>query len=954
MKRIIICIFLLSAIIAVNAQTYSFGQNKVNYTVKKWQILESENFDIYYYQGGEELAQFAVMVAESSMARLQDVFEYKLKNRVPVMIYNSHKDFEETNVTIEILDEFVGGFTESLKNRVVLPYDGSFADFRHVINHELTHALQFDFLYGKGGAGIIVSSITYDIPLWLIEGSAEYFSREWDWETDMYMRDAIFNDQFVDLNILGYYSGGYVVYKEGQAVHKFIADKYGEKKIVEIYRDIKKTRSFYKSLVNVLGIDIEEMNRDFKLYLQKRYAYLYNYADFDLKSSKPLLGNFIKTSPYNIAPAISPDGNYLAFISEKYGFFDIYMLKTGDPESKWKITPRTLVRNYESFHLKQGKLNWSHDSNWLLFSVRNKANERIIVYDVKKRKQVITADIEADGVFSPDIRPEKDIIAFTVMRKGRTDIALYNIASKSETKLTDDIYDDMNPVFLNNDFIVFSSTRPIGEEQWDYEQYRLFLMDIHTGSISVLTDSIDASITDFSLYGDSMIIFRCNITGIPDIYSMNINDGNVRQLTDVATGVFEPTVTDNGNMMVIRLLKGMQMDIRMVTNPMKSAMSVDTSYALRDYVKILYPYNGPGELKGKNPPFRASFDWLAGAFSYSPGYGFVGLLDAAVSDILGNNRLYVMMEKLSTTGNGYITVQYWYLKDRIDYALMYLNLQTEYLLSYYNAYNYISQVHVYNGVGGLISYPLDRYNRFDAEIDIYDYNVYNRYTSYTASTTVDLYNYTSSTAVISFIHDNTVWGYYGPVNGESARIDIGNTFLGPGFTNNGSIEFIMPSYRFSYVNTDIRKYFVLTSRSQIALKLAGISYFGPEYYAANLGGTGTLRGYPYGIYYASNVYYMNAELRFPLIDHLSFGLPGFAFGNIRGVVFTDIGIAKDDMGDLRLFTDQYILDDLKMGYGAGIRMDVWIAILKLDVAKHTDLQTVSEDYYWHLDFGAEF
>lgn len=943
-----------AAVLSLNGQSYNFGRNKVNYTVKNWKMLESESFDIYHYQGGEELAQFALMVAESSMTRLQNVFDYKLKNRVPVMIYNSHKDFEETNVTIEILDEFVGGFTESLKNRVVLPFDGSFSDFRHVINHELTHAMQFDFLYGKGGAGIIVSSMTYDIPLWFIEGSAEYFSRLWDSETDMYMRDAVFNDEFVDLEILGYYSGGYIIYKEGQAVHKYIADTYGEKKIVEIYRDIKKTRSFYKSIINVLGIDIDELDRDFKLYLQKRYAYLYSTADFNLKSSKPLLGDFLKTSPYNIAPAMSPDGNYLAFISEKYGFFDIYMLKTGEPQKKWKITPRTLVRNYESFHLRQGKLNWSHDSRWLLFSVRNKANERIIIYDVERRRKVLTRDIKADGLFSPDINPDKNLIVCTVMREGQTNIVLYNIENDSERTLTSDIYDDINPAFLNNDKIVFSSTRPHNDGEWDYEQYRLFIMDIKTGNISLLSDNVKAPITDFSIVNDSMIVFQCIETGIPNVFKLNINTKDVVQLSDVATGVFDPTMSENGNIMAVRLFKGMQMDIRMMTNPLNSMMQVNRENALIDYEKIFYPYSGPGEKKGIEPPFRVSFDWLAGAFSYSPGYGFIGLLNAAVSDIMGNNRLYIDMQKLSTTGNGYITVQYWNLRDRIDYAIMYLNMQTEYLLSYYNAFNYNSQVHVYNGVGGLISYPLDRYNRFDFELDIYDYKIYNRNTSFNTSTTVDLYNYTSSTAAVSFVHDNTVWGYYGPVNGESARLDFGSTFLGPGFTNNGSIDFITPSYRFSYVNADIRKYFVLTARSQAALKLAGISYFGPEYYAANLGGTGTLRGYPYGIYYASNVYYLNAELRFPLIDHLSFGLPGFSLGNIRGVLFTDMGFAKDDMGDLRLFTDQYVLDDLKMGYGAGIRMDIWIAILKLDVAKHTDMQSVSEDYYWHLDFGAEF
>ncbi len=953
MKKLFIFFTVLLTFVLMNAQSYYFGQNKVNYTAKKWEYVKTEHFDIYFYQGSQNLVSFAAMVAESSITYMENVFKYSLKNRVPIIIYKSHKDFEETNITIEILDEFVGGFTESLKNRVVVPFDGSYADFRHVINHELTHALQFDILYGKGGAGIVVSSISYDIPLWFIEGSAEYFSREWDRETDMYMRDAVFNDEFVDLETLGYYYGGYIIYKEGQAVHKYIADTYGEQKIVAIYRSIKNTRSFNKSLRDVIGIDIKELDKDFKLYLKKRYAALYNTKDDELKNSKSLLGKFKETSPYNVSPSLSPDGNYVAFISEKYGFFDIYMMRTGNPEYKWRISPRTLIRNYESFHLKQGNLNWSSDSKWMLYSVRNKGNERIAVYDIEKKKQVLTVDIKADGLFSPVCNMEKTEIAFTVMRDGKTDISLYDIESKEEINITNDIYDDINPHFYRDQIIIFSSTRPFGDDEWDYQTYRLFEYNLNTGNIRLLTDSEMGSIVNFNLFRDSMIVFESDITDISNIFTMNMNSGEVKQLTDVMTGVFDPSISQDGSTMTVRFLKSMEMDICLITNPLKNSKPVDFSVSMQDYARIFFPYTYTS-IQGVKPPLRISFDWLAGAFSYSPGYGFIGLLDAAVSDIMGNNRLYVQMEKLSTTGNGFITVQYWNMKNRINYALMYLNLQSEYMEYYYNPLLYRTKINIYNGVGGIISYPFDRFNRFDFELDFYDYSVYTNDVVYGYSTRYKNYDYFSTSVICSYVHDNTVWGYYGPVNGEVWRIDVGNAFMGPGITNTPSLAFIAPEYRFTYINTDFRKYIILTSRSQIALKFAGISYFGPEYYPAMLGGTGTIRGYPYGMYYGQNVYYSNIELRFPLIDQIRFSLPGFIFGNIRGVVFTDFGFAKDDLSDLRIFTEQYVLDDLKMGYGAGIRMDIWFAILKLDVAKHTDLRTASSDYYWHLDFGAEF
>ncbi len=949
MKKVNYLILFLIISVTLSSQAYVFSKNKVNYTIKKWLYTKTEHFDIYYYQGGEDIASFAVMVAESSMVKLEKAFKHKLKNRVPIIIYNSHKDFEETNVTMELLSEFVGGFTESLKNRVVVPFDGSYADFRHVINHELVHSVQFDMLFGKGGAGMIVSSVIYDIPLWFIEGTAEYFSREWDRETDMYMRDAVVNDGFVDLTTLGYY-GGYIVYKEGQAVIKYIVDTYGEDKIQKIYRDIQKNRSLNVAIKNVLGIEIKRLDRDFKFYLKKRYAALYNTKDVSFERSKTLLGDFMKLSPYNVCPSLSPDGNYVAFISERHGFFDIYILETGNPEKKIKIIPRTLTRHYESFHLKQGNLTWSPDGEWLLLSVRNKNLERIIAYDIKKRKQVFKKDFKADGLFSPATNSIKDKIVFAVMRQGRTDIAIYDINRKEEIIITNDIYDDINPRFLNDSTIIFSSTRPFGEDVWDYQQYSLFSYNINTGNMKRISDKDAGSIINFDILGDSIIIFEGNITDISNIYFLNMKNDSVKQITDVITGVFDPSISSDGNILTVRYMEEMKMDIRMITNPLKNSKNIDKKIELDDYAKIFFPYIY-NVVQGENPPFRVSFDWLAGAFSYTPGYGLIGLLDVAVSDIMGNNRLYISMQKLSTTGNGYATVQYWNLRNRINYAIMFLNVQNEYFVDYA-----VSQVHVYNGLGALASMPINRYNRFDLEIDIYNYEVYGIVYDYYFGTKekYPLYSRLGSSIILSFVHDNAIWGYYGPVNGDAFRMDIGAAFYMTSAVPNNNFDFIVPEFRHIYVNSDIRKYIVLTSRSQIALHLAGISYLGPEYFADYLGGTGTVRGYSYGEYFASNVYYSNIELRFPLIDQIKFPMPGFFFGNIRGVLFTDFGIAKDDIMDTRLITDQFVLDDLKMGFGAGIRMDIWLAILKVDVAKHTDMRTVSPDYYWHVDFGAEF
>ena len=84
-------------------------------------------------------------------------------------------------------------FTEFLKDRVVLQFQGSYADFRHLIHHELTHAVMLQMLYGHGVGSMVTGMARFQVPLWIMEGAAEYESIGWDNESDMFMRDATIN-----------------------------------------------------------------------------------------------------------------------------------------------------------------------------------------------------------------------------------------------------------------------------------------------------------------------------------------------------------------------------------------------------------------------------------------------------------------------------------------------------------------------------------------------------------------------------------------------------------------------------------------------------------------------------------------------------------------------------------------------------------------------------------------
>ena len=128
------------------AQYYAFGKNKVQYEKFDWLSLKGEHVEVFYYPEEEPIARLAIVIAEESYKELAARFQHEVPKTVPLIVYSSHHHFEQTNVSPMFLPEGVQGFTEFMKGRVVLPFTGSFAEFQHVLHHEMVHVFQFSIL----------------------------------------------------------------------------------------------------------------------------------------------------------------------------------------------------------------------------------------------------------------------------------------------------------------------------------------------------------------------------------------------------------------------------------------------------------------------------------------------------------------------------------------------------------------------------------------------------------------------------------------------------------------------------------------------------------------------------------------------------------------------------------------------------------------------------------------
>src|SRR6266705_4699219 len=146
MRRLSVCLIGSAMIFAsvLSAQYGYFGQNKIQYRRFDWRVLRGEHVDLYYYPEEEELGRVALAYAEASYDSLERRFAHAVRRRVPMIVYASHTDFEQTNILPFTPPEGLLGATDFLKRRVALPFRGNFAEFRHTMRHEMVHVFQLD------------------------------------------------------------------------------------------------------------------------------------------------------------------------------------------------------------------------------------------------------------------------------------------------------------------------------------------------------------------------------------------------------------------------------------------------------------------------------------------------------------------------------------------------------------------------------------------------------------------------------------------------------------------------------------------------------------------------------------------------------------------------------------------------------------------------------------------
>ncbi len=530
---------LLALCAAGPAQAQYFGRNKVQYENFQFKVLHTAHFDIYFYPAEEAGARDLGRMAERWYSRYRRLFDHTFSERKPIVLYANHADFEQTNVLSGFISEGTGGVTESLKNRVVMPLTGDYAGTDHVLGHELVHVFQYDI------ANAAEDSIGFRIdalPLWLIEGMAEYLSvgRD-DPHTAMWMRDAILYDDFPSIKDLTT-NPKYFPYRYGQALWAYIGGRWGDSTVPAIYRS-SGHRGMNFAFLKYAGLNSDSLSVVWKQAVEAAYRPALEGKTHPDSAGERILAPDKGSGEINLAPAVSPDGTRVAFLSEKDLFsIDLFVADAHTGKVLKKLVSSDSNPHFDALRFIDSAGSWSPDGKRLALVVFAKGDNDIVIVNAESGDFERRLDIAGVGAINnPAWSPDGHTLAFSGAAGGISDLYLYDLDTKQLRQLTTDKYADLAPSWSpDGSRLAWVTDRGPGTdfETLTYEPMHLAVMDVASGSIRNLEPFPGAKHInpEFSPDGKSLY-FISDRGGFSDIYRAELDSGKVYQVTRLATGV---------------------------------------------------------------------------------------------------------------------------------------------------------------------------------------------------------------------------------------------------------------------------------------------------------------------------------------------------------------------------------------------------------------------------------
>lgn len=950
--------FLIFLAITSTTDAQYFGRNKPRYRNFNFKVMTTPHFDLHYYVKNKDVATNFAKMSEQWYDYHKQVIGQDILYKNPIILYNNHAEFQQTNTISGDIGVGTGGVTEAFKNRVVMPLTFSNQTTWQVLGHELVHAFQFYTILN--GDSTSIQSLS-NLPLWMVEGMAEYMSLgRIDPFTSMWMRDAVINNDVPSLQKMD--NPKYFAYRYGQAFWSFMTGTYGDGVIAPMF---KNTAMFGLPIASELTLNtgLDNLSSMWENAMKNHYSPFLRDKKESPQGKKLFPDN--DQGRINVCPSLSPNGRYVVFLSEKDLFTtDLYLADARTGKVLNKVSSLIKDSDLDNFNYLESSGSWSPDGKDFAFVGFKKGKNVLVIKDADAGKTLQTLNIPGVDAFScPAWSPDKQNIVVTGLVEGQADLFMYNLKTKKVVQLTNDMYSEILSNFNDDGSkLTFSYDKKSVEEGRRHGAftYDIAVMDMASKSIEVLNLFHGAENINPCFDHEGNIYFISENDGFRNLYRYMTSSKQVMQMTDLLTGIsgitrYSPAITvstkrdkvmythyfDNGYtiyetsipQMLNKVVDASTIDQKAGILPIDLVDKKDIvnknlkesdSYAVTDSIAD----------KGYRPKFR--LDYLGGGTGIGVGnnnignnVGLQGGVQMLFSDMLGNHQIFSQISLNGDILDFAGQVAYLNRSNRIAWGvgLSHSPIRTGYqtftteevdnqellvsetnllrifdkTLSVFAHYPFSTTLRLEGGLSGT-----HRGFRQDLYKDYYAFDGFNYFQvgsereKIPTDDRIDFNQYYSlvkgfgSIANVGIVGDNSFFGLTSPLAGHRFRIGVDKSFGADDYWS---------------LTADIRKYFWMRPIS-LAVRATGIARFENKvasvfpYYVGNMG---FVRGY-------------GSIISNTIVDDLGIDFNQM-LGSKMGIFSAEVRLPFTGPRQLALIPSNFFLSDLALFLDAGVAFD---------------------------------
>ena len=534
-----------------NGMNMPFGKNRVQWGDFHWSYYMNDNFDVYFYQGGNDLARYAQAYAKDQIPRLENRLNSRFGKKIQFIVFNSMGDFKQSNIDLE--EEEIGntgGITKIIGTKVILYFDGDYTHFEAQIREGIARLLFSQVMNGISVGSQIRNSYRYDIPQWFQDGLVAFIAGNWDCYKENQLQRGIVSGNYKKINHLR--DDDALI--AGYSFWNFIDEQYGSKSFNDILTLAENAQNVRKALLYVTGKEYKALIEEWYDFYKTRFETLLVNLPTDVMKLK-----YKKYRTFT-QPSISPNGKYIAYVSNDEGKIRLWLedMQSGNRQQLFEADYHSDEHIDTSFPL----LAWHPNSEILSFILEEKGKIQLFNLDVNTGKKASTYlfDFQKVSSFSYAHKSRKIVLAAT--RMGKPDIYVYNLFSNTLEQITNDWHTDLTPVFTFDDRqIVFSSNRQNDtlktDEQIVFQNKQFNLYAYNYQNKGALLQNLTQQCFSNNILPeplkDGSLLYLSDTSGLYNLYQIRFDSaishidttvhyryfGKKEQLTDYSTNIID-------------------------------------------------------------------------------------------------------------------------------------------------------------------------------------------------------------------------------------------------------------------------------------------------------------------------------------------------------------------------------------------------------------------------------